>query len=521
MPNEALNPLLNARDRLFRVLFFKISLLYARTLSPSVRTLIEFGILTKAIVLFSILVYIHANFTSLPMRCLDNVQKTWPRNGILRVRMSQNSSIYVTNGNTAHNGININESNVSINETDSTALPLDQDMSTDFTNQSNLDLFYSIPEDKPSLSFKPMRETLLHSYDTILDESNEDEYVMEYSLEFGFLRLSQTARLRLKIPVMVVELDPTKEKCFGDAFSRFLLKEFLGYDDVLMSSIKRIAEFEDNRGYLRNLVTGEHYRFVSSWMARSSYVVAFILMFTFTISISMLLRYCHHQIFVFIVNILQMMDLNGIIAFPVAPLFTVILSLVGMEAIMSEFFNDATTSFYVILIVWVADQFEAICCQTAISKRFWLRFFYLYHFAFYAYHYRFNGQYSGLALVTSWLFIQHSMVFFFHHYELPAILMQGAHIVGGDQINEEQLELEILNPTVNNPNEPVLNNTYTGDNEINVGMNNDDGNNLAENGNGSNDPSLRQRVHDRRQNDGEMMNASQPNPTSLEQDRTS
>ena len=47
MPNEALNPLLNARDRLFRVLFFKISLLYARTLSPSVRTLIEFAILTK------------------------------------------------------------------------------------------------------------------------------------------------------------------------------------------------------------------------------------------------------------------------------------------------------------------------------------------------------------------------------------------------------------------------------------------------------------------------------------------
>lgn len=34
------------------------------------------------------------------------------------------------------------------------------------------------------------------------------------------------------------------------------------------------------------------------------------------------------------------------------------------------------------------------------------RFFYLYHFAFYAYHYRFNGQYSSLALVTSWLFIQ-------------------------------------------------------------------------------------------------------------------
>ena len=35
-----------------------------------------------------------------------------------------------------------------------------------------------------------------------------------------------------------------------------------------------------------------------------------------------------------------------------------------------------------------------------------LRFFYVYHFLFYAYHYRFNGHYSGLALATSWLFVQ-------------------------------------------------------------------------------------------------------------------
>ena len=78
----------------------------------------------------------------------------------------------------------------------------------------------------------------------------------------------------------------------------------------------------------------------------------------------------------------------------------------GIEAIMSEFFSDSTTAFYIIIIVWVADQYEAICCHTALTKRHWLRFFYLYHFAFYAYHYRFNGQYSALALVASWLLIQ-------------------------------------------------------------------------------------------------------------------
>ena len=49
---------------------------------------------------------------------------------------------------------------------------------------------------------------------------------------------------------------------------------------------------------------------------------------------------------------------------------------VGMEAIMSEFFNDTTTAFYIILIVWMADQYDAICCHTNISKRHWLRLVY-------------------------------------------------------------------------------------------------------------------------------------------------
>ncbi|KAJ8717201.1 hypothetical protein PYW08_005600 [Mythimna loreyi] len=257
------------------------------------------------------------------------------------------------------------------------------------------------------------------------DSSKDEDYILEYSLEYGFLRLSPSARLRLKIPVKIVTLDPQNDACFGDPFSRFVLDEFLGYDDLLMASIKSLAEQEDNKGYLRNVITGEHYRFVSMMTARSSYIAAFFIMLVFTVSISMLLRYAHHQIFVFIVDLLQMLEFNVTVSFPAAPLLTVILALVGMEAIMSEFFNDTTTAFYIILIVWIADQYDAICCHTAIAKRHWLRFFYLYHFSFYAYHYRFNGQYSSLALVTSWLFIQHSMLYFFHHYELPVILQQG------------------------------------------------------------------------------------------------
>ena len=34
-------------------------------------------------------------------------------------------------------------------------------------------------------------------------------------------------------------------------------------------------------GFLRNVVTGEHYRFVSMWMARSSYLAAAFIMLVF------------------------------------------------------------------------------------------------------------------------------------------------------------------------------------------------------------------------------------------------
>lgn len=47
---------------------------------------------------------------------------------------------------------------------------------------------------------------------------------------------------------VTVHSDPVKDECFGDSFSRFLLDEFLGYDDILMSSVKALAENEENKG---------------------------------------------------------------------------------------------------------------------------------------------------------------------------------------------------------------------------------------------------------------------------------
>ncbi|XP_075831688.1 membralin isoform X3 [Microtus pennsylvanicus] len=400
-PNLNPNPLINVRDRLFHALFFKMAVTYSRLFPPAFRRLFEFFVLLKALFVLFVLAYIHIVFSRSPINCLEHVRDRWPREGVLRVEVRHNSSRAPVVLQFCDGGL----SGLELGEEEE-----EEELTVEMFNNSSIKFELDI---EPKV-FKPPGgpDALNDSQDFSFPETPtkvwpQDEYIVEYSLEYGFLRLSQATRQRLSIPVMVVTLDPTRDQCFGDRFSRLLLDEFLGYDDVLMSSVKGLAENEENKGFLRNVVSGEHYRFVSMWMARTSYLAAFVIMVIFTLSVSMLLRYSHHQIFVFI-----------------APLLTVILALVGMEAIMSEFFNDTTTAFYIILIVWLADQYDAICCHTNTSKRHWLRFFYLYHFAFYAYHYRFNGQYSSLALVTSWLFIQHSMIYFFHHYELPAILQQ-------------------------------------------------------------------------------------------------
>ncbi|KAM3852409.1 membralin isoform 2-T2 [Vipera latastei] len=426
------NPLINVRDRLFHALFFKMAVTYARLFPSSFRRIFEFFILLKALFVLFILAYIHITFSRSPINCLEHVRDKWPRDGILRVEIQRNSSrnpVFLQFCESDRFPGMVVEPAVGEEEEEEE----EEEMTVEMFENSSIKFDLDI---EPKIFHKATRLSNAHILSP--NESQEfsfgsepaakvwpqEEYIVEYSFEYGFLRLSQSTRQRLSIPVMVVTLDPTRDQCFGDRFSRLLLDEFLGYDDILMSSVKALAENEENKGFLRNVVSGEHYRFISMWMARTSYVAAFVIMVIFTLSVSMLLRYSHHQIFVFIVDLLQMLEMNMTIAFPAAPLLTVILALVGMEAIMSEFFNDTTTAFYIILIVWLADQYDAICCHTNTSKRHWLRFFYLYHFAFYAYHYRFNGQYSSLALVTSWLFIQHSMIYFFHHYELPAILQQ-------------------------------------------------------------------------------------------------
>ena len=65
--------------------------------------------------------------------------------------------------------------------------------------------------------------------------------------------------------------------------------------EIENTTVKIKFYFNDNHlhsyvaGYLRNVVTGDHFRFVSMWMARTSYLVALVLMFIFVSKLFLLL----------------------------------------------------------------------------------------------------------------------------------------------------------------------------------------------------------------------------------------
>ncbi|CAF0894826.1 unnamed protein product [Didymodactylos carnosus] len=486
-------------ERLFQALFYRIAVLYARAISKYIRRLIEFVFILMAVVSLALLIYLHAVFNNKPVTCLQHIQNTWPRFGVLRVELLENvplnynlqksydkefqktsldnDNYYQTGSDEsiatttitpledeeiAIDGIEeqlyANSSNISLNDSYEDILSYHEQINSEQqiveVNQSSLNLTFN--ENKYYTNENNLSDTTITMTTTspLTSEANlvdlpdvetptffesflcyffdidklkhmllEEQHILEYSLEYGLLRLSPEARERLNISVMLVTLDTMNNSCFGDGISKFMLDQFLGYNEILMSSIKQLAEKEPHKGYVRNVITGEHFRFVSAWQSRKwfTYIIALCIMVVFVSNY-------FNVAFITVFDLLRMIEHNTTIVFPAAPLLTVILALIGMEAIMSEFFNDASTAFYIILVVWIADQYDTICCHTAVSKRHWVRFFYLYHFAFYAYHYRFNGQYSGLALTASCLFVVHSMLYFFHHYELPVIEAQLVHI---------------------------------------------------------------------------------------------
>lgn len=308
------DPLMNVRDRLFHTLFFKLSLAYARGCPRPIRRMIEMMILLKAILFFVSLMYIHIAYARHPVQCLEDIKGSWPRDGILRVEIMRNPPEFYTveqsyekeqtlqlmqrhNEELFYTMFNVFSTEGTLDYTEQAkAEETDEIISEDPSSHDELlsssesiisgsgftesggggsndsiislestsmssELLASDSINVTETKIEDLQEEIEQEEKSHTEEDNvkvekatppsEDEYIVEYSLEYGFLRLSPATRKKLNITVQIVVLDPDHDVCFGDTFSKFILHNFLGYDDVLMSSIKSLAEHEDNKGFLR------------------------------------------------------------------------------------------------------------------------------------------------------------------------------------------------------------------------------------------------------------------------------
>ncbi|CEF60103.1 Membralin [Strongyloides ratti] len=450
------------RERLFTSMLNKLSSLYLTNVSKKNRKFIEFSILYLFISGCLFLGYLHYILHNIPGPCLKEIGNEWPKDGILRIEVIKNlkhvlkmEKLFIYNRTTEVtyfelknvflNGPSALPPQLRYNEIDDVN---EVSQNNDYWFQNLRDFIFKVLVGIEEPYYNSVNDLLTH-YNTKPDErffhggpDNDEIYyhtfdpdfipymrdnfisIVEFSYYHGLLRLHPTIRHKYNIPVYTLRLDSQNSSCFEHIDKTQIMVNFIGYEESLIVSLKHMAGTETERGYFRDILSGEYFRFVYFNHPKRNILIAVGSMILFTLLISLLLRYSHQQIFVFIMSLLRMFELNIAINSPVAPLITVILALVGMEAIMSEVFHNTSTAFYVIMIVWAGDQFDAIVCRHTLSKKYWLRYFFLTHCTFYVYQYGSNGYFPNLALFISTVFILYTMIKIYHDLELSCFIME-------------------------------------------------------------------------------------------------
>eukprot|EP00118_Oscarella_pearsei_P016338 m.155033 g.155033 ORF g.155033 m.155033 type:complete len:450 (+) comp38651_c0_seq18:28-1377(+) len=242
--------------------------------------------------------------------------------------------------------------------------------------------------------------------------------IFEYATVYGFLKLSDCERYQRNITLWRIILDSSSNDCFKGNAARTSL-EFLGYDDMLMASLKhRVHKFK-TMGFVRNLITGQHYRFIESGWLLVTILEAWLKSFVMTAFATLVFQQIHHCVFKFVLSSQENLVQGSPIVIPLSSLCLIILAILGLESMLAYFFRDDVTTLAIMCMAWAGNLFYTLCCHSPISQLYWKRFYYLYQLMFYTYQCCFNGLFSFLALLCCYCLFQHSMVFFVHHYEIP------------------------------------------------------------------------------------------------------
>jgi hypothetical protein len=96
--------------------------------------------------------------------------------------------------------------------------------------------------------------------------------------------------------------------------------------------------------------------------------------------------------------------------------------MIGMIFFLIEFYRgDKFLAFMVLSLVWVFEVFSVVSLRSSQGIHFFPRIFFLLFSLFHFYLFSFPFGFTYTALASTVCFMAHSMLFFWHRYELPAV----------------------------------------------------------------------------------------------------
>lgn len=264
--------------------------------------------------------------------------------------------------------------------------------------------------------------------------SDAFEPVYLYSVERGYLLLPEDAKTQHSVRTSNISMS-ARNSCFGNRWKQLLINSLVGYDTILMNSLLEAR----GEGYLYNYQTKELYDLNYPREARGApssfqgYVISkcgvlimsLFVFFTTTMSVSFTLRETQARMLKFTVQLQyharHRLPTFRLIFVHVIESLVFVPIMIGILFFLFEFYEDQLLAFMVLTLVWLCELFTMISVRTPVSMQYFPRYFFLYFMVFHIYFFSYEYGFSYLAFSTTAAFMQHLVLYFWNHFEVPAL----------------------------------------------------------------------------------------------------
>ncbi|KAK4769048.1 hypothetical protein SAY86_027198 [Trapa natans] len=255
-----------------------------------------------------------------------------------------------------------------------------------------------------------------------------------YTTEKGYFMLPEEAKARHNIHTINISIS-ARHPCFGNRWQQILINRFIGYDTILINSLRN----SPGQGYFHDYQTKELFNLsyvheqpegpakLGDYFVTKCGVLmmSLFVFFTTTMSVSYTLRETQSRMLKFTVQLqhharhrlptFQLIFVHVIESLVFVPI------MIGILFFLFEFYHDQLLAFMVLILVWLCELFTLISVRTPISMKFFPRFFLLYFLVFHIYFFSYTYGFSYLALSTAAAFMQHLILYFWNRFEVPAL----------------------------------------------------------------------------------------------------